>query len=122
MLYYTDFVIVSPKDLASALKKVKDQENIRLEFSFNFLRVRAGEDIRISVKAGSGIIKPKRIFTISKEDCQKLIAFYTEHNTSGAFIKLRDNELVFYGWNEEARKDDKIIITVAQAIEKLKAA
>jgi hypothetical protein len=116
-MLYTDYIIVKPNNLLSVLNKVKDQEKIELEFSFNFLRIN-----RQRVKAVHGIIKPKLIFTISKEDCQRLIEFYTEHNGSGALIKLRDNELVFYGWNEEARKDDKIAIFGAKAIAKPKAA
>jgi hypothetical protein len=125
-IYYTDFIIVNPKDLASALitaLKKSGNQNIQLEFSFNFLRVKVGENVRISVKAGSGIIKPKLVFEISKEDCQRLIEFYKEHSLSGAFIDLsKENELTFYGWNEKTRKDDKITIAVAKTAAKPKAA
>jgi hypothetical protein len=121
-MLYTDYIIVKPDDILSVLNKVKDQELIRLEFSFNFLRV-IGENIRISVKAISGVIKPKLIFTISREDCQKLVNFYEKHILSGAFIDLKENgRIIFHGWNEETRKDDKITIFDAKAVAKLKVA
>jgi hypothetical protein len=104
-MLYTDYIIVKPNDLLSTLNKIKDQEKIELEFSFNFLRIN-----RQRVKAVHGIIKPKLIFTISKEDCQKLVEFYKEHNGSGALIKPKENEIIFYGWDEKAGKDVKLSI------------
>lgn len=117
MLYYTDYLIVSPKELAAALKKVVDQEDIRLEFSFNFLRVRSGENIRISVKAVSGTIKPKLIFAISREDCKRLIEFYTKHDRSGALVKLKteDGKIIFYGWDDNIRRDVGLTVYVKSA-------
>jgi len=109
-MLYTDYIIVKPNDILTVLSEFKDQEAVCLEFSFNFLRIN-----RKSVKAVSGIIKPKHTFIISKEDCQKLIEFYKKHNNSGAFIQLEKDRAVFYGWDEDIERDVKLSIFNANA-------